>query len=60
MTTQIKVVWSIEDIRSLGFECTDDQGSKVLDDVKKYHDANIGINWNVLRYHAEENNLKIK
>ena len=57
MKTQISISWTIEDIRSLGFNCTDEQGSKVLSDVERYHDAEIGINWDVIRYHAEENNL---
>ena len=57
MKTQISISWSIEDIRSLGFNCTDEQGSKVLSDVERHHDASIGINWDTIRFHAEENNL---
>ena len=57
MKNTISIKWGIDDIRSLGYECTDEQGSKVLADVKRFHDANIGVNWEVIDWHCEENKL---
>ena len=57
MVNTIQVTWSIEDIRSLGYTCTDEQGSKVLSDVLKYHDANVGINWDVISFHCDNHDL---
>ena len=48
-------VWSIEDVTDcVNYELTDEQAREVLDRVERYHDANIGINWDVLQYHAGE------
>lgn len=55
--TKITIRWGVDDIRSLGYECTDEQGFKVLQDVERYHDANIGINWNVIDWHCENHKL---
>ena len=44
----ISISWSVEDIRSLGFECTDDQGMEVLRAMVEDHDANYGITWATL------------
>jgi len=57
MKKTINISWSIDDIRSLGYRCTEKQGSLVLDDIEKYHDASIGINWDVIEFHADNHKL---
>lgn len=49
---QIAVVWSIEDVQETRPELTDEQAWAVLQAVSHYHDATIGINWDVLACHA--------
>ena len=51
-------VWHIDDVKSNHFmdfdEClTEEECRHVLRLVEKYHDANIGINWEVISYHAQ-------
>lgn len=46
--------WHISDVQNAtDHELTDDQCREVLQRVEHYHDANIGINWDVLQYHAD-------
>ncbi|MBH21755.1 MAG: hypothetical protein CML98_08305 [Rhodobiaceae bacterium] len=56
----ICIEWGVDDIRSLGYTCTDEKGMEVLDAVKNNHDANHGINWDVLRDYCEQYQLKEK
>lgn len=56
----ICIEWGVDDIRSLGYTCTDEEGMEVLDAVKNNHDANQGINWDVLKEYCEEFKLKEK
>ena len=56
----ICIEWGVDDIRSLGYTCTDEEGMEVLDAVKNNHDANRGINWDVLKECCEEFKLKEK
>lgn len=42
------VTWCADDIRSLGYECTDEQAEELLDTAVSKHDATVGINWDVL------------
>jgi hypothetical protein len=49
---QIAVVWCIEDVQSIRSDLDDDQAWEVLEAAKRYHDATIGINWDVLNCHA--------
>src|SRR5262249_61333629 len=50
---QIASIWSIEDVQSVRSGLTDDQTWEVLQWVRKCHDATIGINWDVLKIHAD-------
>ena len=59
MRNSIEIIWSIDDIRSLGYECTDEQGMDVLNHVKQYHDANYGITWDTIDLTAELFGLKL-
>lgn len=49
---QISIVWGIEDVQSVRPDLTDDQAFAVLKEVEHRHDANIGINWDVLAFNA--------
>ena len=59
MKTSIEIVWCVDDIRSLGYQCTDKQGMSVLNNIKEYHDANYGITWDTLDGTAESFGLKL-
>ena len=46
--------WSIEDVKEVAPDLSDDECRDVLERVESNHDAGIGINWDVLRFHAEQ------
>lgn len=46
--------WSIEDVKEVAPDLSDDECRDVLERVESNHDAEIGINWDVLRFHAEQ------
>lgn len=50
--------WHIEDVKQQAAEddvtITDEQCYEVLNRLVKYHDANVGINWEVIRFHIGE------
>lgn len=48
MIKQIAIIWSIQDVQGQRPDLTDEQASDVLQVIKKQHDANFGINWNVI------------
>jgi hypothetical protein len=50
---QIAAIWSIEDVQEVRPDLTDDQCWEVLQATRRYHDATIGINWDVLSCHAD-------
>ena len=60
METQIKIIWSVDDIRSLGYVCTDEQGMEVLNLVKADHECNYGINWATIDNACNSFGLKLK
>jgi hypothetical protein len=45
--------WSIDDVKEVADDLTDEQCREVLRRVEHNHDANIGINWEVLEFHAD-------
>lgn len=56
----ISSFWFVIDVQERGMEIgypdiSAEKASKVLTDVNKYHDATIGINWEVLDFHISEN-----
>lgn len=54
MTTKsIAIHWNIEDVLSVRSHLTIEQAGLVLDYTAKYHDANVGINWEVLKIVAD-------
>ncbi len=50
---QIATVWCIEDVQGVRPELSDKQAWEVLKATRQFHDATIGINWEVLACHAE-------
>ena len=57
---EIKITWSVDDIRSMGYVCTDKQGMEVLNFVKENYNRNFGINWATIDNSCEAFNLKLK
>lgn len=51
---EIAVSWHILDVAEVRPDLTASQCRKVLDRVKRCHDATIGICWDVLSYHAND------
>jgi len=49
---EIAIIWSAEDVLSIREDLTPEQALEVLEQADHKHDANIGINWDVLGYHA--------
>ena len=49
----IVVLWHINDVKELRPDLSDEQCRKVLQQCEHDHDANIGINWDVISFHAE-------
>jgi hypothetical protein len=56
--TEISIVWNVYDIntviRDKGWnfspELTEQEKARVLYEAERHHDANVGINWDVLAY----------
>lgn len=48
LVKEIAIYWHIEDIQDRRPDLTEEQASTVLQRLKKNHDANIGINWEVI------------
>jgi len=53
-TRQIANIWDISDAQSVRKDLTDEQALKVLKRVNEKMDAEVGINWGVIRYWANE------
>lgn len=50
---KIAEVWHTEDVAEVAPGISADDAMAVLTAVLDNHDANIGINWDVLRFHTE-------
>jgi len=50
---EISIVWHIEDVKEQCNWLTDDQARDVLYNLKHKHDADIGINWDVITITAQ-------
>lgn len=53
VTEQISIIWHIEDVQSIRPDLTNNQAGKVLEHLKENHDANLGINWEVIEIVAD-------
>jgi hypothetical protein len=51
---EISIGWCIEDVQSIRPDLTDEQATEVLLRIERKHDANIGVNWDVLQAWADE------
>ena len=47
-------LWHIDDVKVVRPDLTTDQCLQVLKQCESHHDACIGINWDVLTFHADE------
>ncbi len=46
-------IWHVDDLKGLRPDLTDEQAMQALEAVERNHDADIGINWEVLRVNAD-------
>ena len=60
----IQIYWCTEDVTHqaeiMGIPLTEEQADDILDNVERYHDATIGINWDVIGTHIEMYMDKLK
>ena len=45
-------IWLAEDVLNVRPDLTREQAQQVLAAAERHHDANIGINWDFLEFHA--------
>ena len=45
---QIIIKWHIDDVQSVRPDLTKPQACEVLAHIRKNHDANVGVNWEVI------------
>ena len=50
----ICVLWNIEDVHEVRPDLTDAQCIEVPKQCQNRHDAEVGINWEVIRLHADD------
>lgn len=54
----ISIEWHIEDVKSRakerGIKVTDAQSREILEYIERKHDANIGVNWEVIDIWTDE------
>jgi hypothetical protein len=53
LVKEISIIWHIEDVQSVRPDLTDEQASLVLKHLKKNHDAEVGINWEIIEIVAD-------
>jgi hypothetical protein len=53
----IEIIWSTDDVMMqadiMNIDLTEEQADAILENVLHYHDASVGINWDVLDFHIE-------
>lgn len=53
----ISITWSTDDVlmeaEQMDVVITEAEAEKILDDVYRFHDAEVGISWNVINFHIE-------
>ena len=45
----ITIKWHVDDVLDVREDLTREQAREVLHELKRYHDAELGINWDVIR-----------
>ena len=53
MKKSIAIVWCTADVQGVRSDLTDAQANTVLAELKRTHDANIGVNWDVIKCTAD-------
>lgn len=48
MERKISIIWQVDDVLAQDPTLTEEQACMVLERLKNKHDANIGINWDVI------------
>ena len=52
---KITITWSIDDVftvaKEKGINIIEQQAIEILQNIKRQHDASVGINWDVIRCH---------
>lgn len=51
---EIAITWTVDDVMYEREDLSESQAREVLKAVKRNHDAEIGVNWDVIRTHADE------
>ena len=55
---QISIIWCVDDViwqaKERGIKIGKKQAREVLQLLERKHDANIGINWDVIDYYIDE------
>jgi hypothetical protein len=54
MKKTISIVWGTDDVKEIRPDLMHEQAWEVLKQAEHYHDANIGISWEVLWMHAQD------
>ena len=54
LVTSIAIEWGLEDVQSIREDLSDEQASAVLQAADRCHNAEVGINWDVLRSIADD------
>ena len=58
MKKSISITWDVYDIMWRAKErhlvCTEKDAENILDKLEKQHDANVGINWDVIDAHIDQ------
>lgn len=49
---QIAIIFSIDDVHDVRPDLTDDQAWHLLQEVERHHDAEFGVNWELLEHVA--------
>jgi hypothetical protein len=54
----ITIKWSTDDVLmradDMGLPISEEAGDQILQNVYDHHDAEVGINWNVIDFHIED------
>lgn len=50
----VSIIWTVDDVMYEREDLSESQAREVLKAVKRNHDAEIGVNWDVIRTHADE------
>ena len=50
----IALIWTIDDVQAVDSSISDDEARAILQMIYRNHDANIGINWEVIEYYINE------